>query len=353
MRFFDFGQDNEAIAAMSNTVNTGPRWVFQPVSEYLTVEGVHTAARVGRYSANTRLAGRTQNGWFLGVDRLEFGEVAFWRSDFADESLGALLNNLARRQDSVLLPRSYADEYGLFVGDIVRIEVLTYDQQATLDLEIAGIFDRFPAWNEAEDGPLFVGDLEYLFGQLGRQFPYYVWLNADPSVTARELGVSSTRWEAAQPAIWAEQQRPERQGLFGILSVGFGASALLTVLGFLLYALFSFRRRFIEMGVLRAIGLSSGQMAAYLAWELGLLIVMGGVVGTLLGTLVSSAFIPYLQVTTSTNMAFPPTLVEIAWPSIFRIYALFAALFGVALTALIVLLRRMRIFQAIKLGETV
>lgn len=351
VRFFDFGQDNEVIAAMSGTVNTGPRWEFQPISEYLKVPGVHTAARAGRYSANTRLGGRVQNGWFLGVDRLEFSQVAFWRPDFADESLGGLMNGLARRSDSVLLPRDYMDTHGLRVGDVIRIDVLTYDQRATLDLEIAGMFDRFPTWNP-EEGPIFVGNLDYLFGQLGRQFPYYVWLRADPTVTPRDLGVSSTRWQAAQPAIWTEQQRPERQGLFGILSVGFGASALLTVVGFLLYALFSFRRRFIEMGVLRAIGLSARQMAAFLAWELGLLIVMGGITGTLLGAVVSAAFIPYLQVTPNAAV-FPPTLVEIAWPSIARIYALFSGLFAAALATLLALLRRMRIFQAIKLGETI
>ena len=60
-----------------------------------------------------------------------------------------------------------------------------------------------------------------------------------------------------------------------MLSVGFLAAALLTVLGFFLYALFSFRRRFIEMGVLRAVGLSAGQMTVFLASELAFLIVVG------------------------------------------------------------------------------
>ena len=57
-------------------------------------------------------------------------------------------------------------------------------------------------------------------------------------------------WSSASLQILAAQKRPERQGLFGLLSVGFIASALLTVLGFLLYAMFSFHRRFIEMGML-------------------------------------------------------------------------------------------------------
>ncbi len=49
----------------------------------------------------------------------------------------------------------------------------------------------------------------------------------------------------------------------------------------------------------------------------------------------------------------PPFMVEIAWADIFRIYALFGLLFIAALVILGVLLMRMKIFQAIKLGETV
>jgi putative ABC transport system permease protein len=124
-------------------------------------------------------------------------------------------------------------------------------------------------------------------------------------------------------------------------------------LGFLLYALFSFRQRFIELGVLRAIGLSSGQMTIFLAWELAFLIFTGLIIGTLLGTWVSYLFIPYLQVGADVTTRIPPFLVEIAWPAIFRIYALFGLLFVGALFVLAVLLLRMKVFQAIKLGETV
>jgi putative ABC transport system permease protein len=159
-------------------------------------------------------------------------------------------------------------------------------------------------------------------------------------------------WSSADLNIRAEQRRPERQGLFGLLSVGFVASALLTVLGFLLYALFSFRRRFIEMGMLRAIGLSIQQMTALLAAELAFLVLLGIGVGTALGVFASRLFVPFLQIGASTQSQYPPFQIEIAWLSIAQIYVLFALLFIAALSALSALLVRMKIFQAIKLGET-
>jgi putative ABC transport system permease protein len=149
-----------------------------------------------------------------------------------------------------------------------------------------------------------------------------------------------------------EQRRPQRQGLFGLLSVGFVTSAVLTVLGFLLYALFSFRRRFIEFGVLRAVGLSVRQMAMQLATELASLILVGIAAGTALGVWVSLWFIPYLQIGVEASSRYPQFLVSIAWPAILRIYLVFGGLFVAALTGLVALLRRMRIFQAVKLGES-
>ena len=55
--------------------------------------------------------------------------------------------------------------------------------------------------------------------------------------------------------------------------------------------------------------------------------------------------------TTATQV--PPYVVIIAWPEILRIYALFCGLFVVALGGLALLLVRIKIFEAVKLGETI
>jgi putative ABC transport system permease protein len=352
------GGENQAPGGTPSEEEQGPRWLFLPVSEHLKVPGVLAATRVGRYAASTRLSGGTQTGMFIGVDRVDFTQVAFWRHDFAPASLGALMNALAVAPDGVLVPRTFMAQHALNVGDTIRVTVDTYGQRNELDMKVVGGIDLFPTWYP-EEGPLFVGNLDYLFERAGGQFPYDVWLKVDPEADftqvvegVRALNLRVLDWDAALLEVAKEQRRPERQGLFGLLSVGFGAAALLTVLGFLLYALFSFRRRFIELGILRAIGLSSGQMTAFLAWELAFLILIGSLAGTGLGAWVSQLFIPYLQVGTGPSARVPPFLVEIAWPAIFRIYALFGLLFVVALVVLMALLLRMKIFQAVKLGET-
>jgi putative ABC transport system permease protein len=245
-----------------------------------------------------------------------------------------------------------------------------------MEAPIVGAFDLFPTWYP-EAGTMIVGNLEELSLRAGAEYPHEVWLRttravdpdliaysvrgfsilldprADQSKLVRNgLNTIVEEWSSAELNIRAQQRRPERQGLFGLLSVGFVSSALLTVLGFLLYALFSFRRRFIEMGMLRAIGLSIPQMTSLLAAELAFLVLLGIGVGTALGVFASRLFVPFLQIGASAQSRYPPFQIEIAWLSIAQIYVLFALLFVGALAALSSLLVRMKIFQAIKLGET-
>ena len=146
----------------------------------------------------------------------------------------------------------------------------------------------------------------------------------------RNVEITVFDYSASSDHIARELKRPERQGLFGVLSVGFMASALLTVLGFLLYALFSFRRRFIELGTLRAIGLSTTQLTIFLICELAFLILLGLGAGTAIGVFISQVFIPYLQIGTGPTANVPPYQVEIAWFAINRLYVLFGVLFLVA-----------------------
>jgi putative ABC transport system permease protein len=368
----DYGENNTDLAGASgSSVETEeededaipePDWLFLPVTEYLKAPGVLAAARVGNYDARTQLSGNTQRGRFLGIDRIDFPQVASvsWRWDYAPSSLGQLMNALAVAPDGVLASHEFMNTYRLRPGDTIRVEVALHGTRAEMDLKIVGGFDYFPTWYEEEDGPLFVGNLDYLFEQTGGQYPYHVWLKTDPQVDyvqleedIEKLGYRVLTWDVAVQKIIKEQQSPSRQGLFGLLSVGFGAAAIFTVLGFLLYALFSFRQRFIELGVLRAVGLSSWQMTIFLAWELAFLILAGLVLGTGLGIWMSQLFIPYLQIGVEATALTPPFIVEIAWDAIYRIYAIFGLLFFAALMVLTVLLLRMKIFEAIKLGETV
>lgn len=350
---------SESAGEDSASEDEGPTWTFFPVTEHLKARGVLNAARVGQYSAVVSAAGSSETGVFYGIDRVDFPGTAFWRRDFARDNLGTLMNSLAVSSNAILAPRNFLARYGLQPGDTVRVQVKVYDRVVEMEMKVANTFDLFPTWYP-ESGPLFVGNLDYLFEQAGEKFPYDVWLRTDPQVPTseivqelRDLDLNVVGWDDTRRQMEEEQSAPNRQGLFGMLTVGFVASAVITVLSFLLYALFSFRRRFIELGVLRAIGLSAGQMTTFLASELAFLILIGGSIGTFTGILAGKLFIPYLQVGADPASLIPSFIVVVAWPVILRIYGMIGILFVIALATLVALLLRMKIFQAIKLGETI
>lgn len=379
--YYQVGSDmklDESGTTANDPTRASAVYTFPPVEEHLWIPGVQAASRVGRYPATTIFSDGAVEGTFLGIDRLSFPTASFWQRDFASESLGALMNALGASPDGVLVPQSLLDDKKLQIGDPLTVSVKPSAQESiVLKLKIVGTFTLFPTWY-AENGTLFVGNLDELYLQAGTEYPHEVWLRTDPGTDPEsvvyavrgysimldekadqsrlvETGLNTfvTGWSSARQNILGQQRRPERQGLFGLLSAGFLASALLTALGFLLYALFSFRRRFIEMGMLRAIGLSVGQMIGLLAAELASLILVGMGVGTVLGVLASRLFVPFLKMSATTEALYPPFQIEIAWTSIFEIYILLAALFLAGMGVLVALLVRMKIFQAIKLGESI
>lgn len=353
-RFFDPGD--------SSVSEGSTMWDFFPVGEYAQSVGIDNAARLGRYAAQVDIGRVEAEGIFFGIDRLDFPEVSYWREDFAKDSLGALMNLLAADPANILVNGDFLEQNGLVVGDHVFMTVKTYDRYNDLTLKIAGTFDLFPGWYP-EQGGLFIGNLWHLFEAVGGPVPYYVLLSTESGADPLQLGPTQLRaldgrvrpvdWDVPFGYISEAQSAPERQGFLGFLFLGFASAVLLTVLAFLLHLIFTFQQRSVELGVLRAAGLSTAQMIANLVWEFTFLILLGAGIGTGLGYLASKLYIPYMQVGAETTALIPPFHVLIPWETITQIYWLFLILFGVSLLISVFLLRRMKIFQAIKLGETV
>jgi putative ABC transport system permease protein len=348
----------------------GEEWVFLPIAEHLNLPGVQAAARVGDYAATASLGGQVEAGRFIGVDRLDLPGVAFFRADFASrsgrdagpngttpQSLGALMNALASDRRALLVERGFLARHDLQIGAPLNLTVDVLGERAQIEFVVAGALDLFPTLYP-EDGPFFVGNLRYLFESLGGFYPYDVWLATDPGSTEaivaalNERGVPVTTGWDARDLIVAEQQKPQRQGLFGLLTLGFLAAGLLTVVGLALHALLSFRERTIELGVLRALGFSLPQMRVYLAGAQIILLLVGLLTGTVLGLATGRLFIPFLQTEAGLHPNTPPFIVYTAWDNVALIYGLFAAtaVFSIGLT--LALLRRMRVYEALKMGET-
>lgn len=351
----------DAAAGQSDaTITDSGLWNFMPISDHLRLPGVQAAARVGSYTASLASAGRNANGQIMGIDLADFAQVAFFRDDFATESLNGLLNRLSSSPDALLVDEGTWERFGLNTGDTLELQIESGGQATALSFTVAGVFNRFPTWKPEEDGSLFVANLEYVFESLGGLQPYDVWLRTATTADTAEIikdinqmGVTVVSVQDARAQISQAFQTPGRQGVLGMLSVGFLAASTLTLVGVFLYTLFSLRERFIQLGVLRAIGMSVNQMRTGLAAELVFLVLCGTLIGTGAGVLAVHLFVPYLPVSSGAGVDTLPNISQVAWNALGWVYLVYGIALSAGIIVLVKTLRRMSIFQAVKLGETV
>ncbi len=358
-----FGDTERFGGFVSQGDNASDAYIFLPVSEYENVEGIESGTRIGRYpaTATTNVTNESRiDVEFVGIDYDTFPKIGYWREDFSRYRLGTLMNSLALAKGGVLVSESFLENHDLVAGDKFPLMVTLEGERIEIDAVITGSFNYFPTWFPAEDGEIIIGRLDALFEQAGAEFPYRIWMATAGKLDDEQLRVDlldrqivGSTWNEPFSPVLTEQTKPSRQGLFGLLSIGFVSAVILTVFGFFLYMFFSFRRRTVELGVLRSIGLPFSSLIRLLGWELALLMGSGLTLGGILGIGVSLVFIPYLQAGGNSANLVPPYLVEIAWNSVWQIALLFLVLYGVVLLAVATLLQRIKLFEAIKLGEAV
>jgi putative ABC transport system permease protein len=329
-------------------------WSFQPVGDHLDVKAVQGVARVFRTTGNANVTGkgRPQEVKMMGIDPPDFARVAWWRQDFADRNFIALLNGMAADEKGAIVDQRFLNDFKLKVGDSVVVNVKT----VPVDFTITGVVRYWPTqWPDTDR--FFVVNLDYLFDQIG-QSPYDVWAKTDgvtpPAKIVDQLRQHDfivSRFVDARQTALSLRDDPGRTGIFGILTVGFVIAALLTVLGFMLYSFLSAKRRMQQLGILRAMGLSIRQLVSLFLFEQGFLIALGVVVGTALGVLTGTLFIPFLQIKSEQHAGIPKFVVMTAWDDIFKIYVMFAVILAFAFPAFIWMLARVKIHEAIKFGE--
>lgn len=356
-------QENASGETTATSSNAGSNaeapavWINMPVEDHRRAAGVKAATRIGQFEVSTSINNQVLEGVLYGIDRADFPAVAYFRPDFSNSSLGALMNALAVDYSGVIVSRAFLEQTQLAVGDAVILRGLIATSNQGVSFQIVGATDLFPT-AYPQNGAFFIANLDYIFEALGQELPYTVWLATEEGVDVEELtaqlneiGYRVLGVQDARALINKAQRKPERIGLFGFLSVGFVATTGLSMLALIIYAVLSFRQRFVQLGILRAIGLSSRQLAFSLGSEQILITATGIAIGSYLGLLSSYLFIPFLQVGYTPADLFPPFVVRIAWNDVSIIVTVLVAMLLIATVSVIWLLLRIKMFQAVKLGE--
>jgi putative ABC transport system permease protein len=358
-------------APETTAASTEPIHYLEPAFEpFRSLEGVEAAAKVFRKEAVFSVGESNGTAVLMGIDTDEFGATAWFRDSLLDYSINDYLNLIAGDSQAVLISRTLAEQKGAKPGDTIWVGWSDVPQQP---FKVFGIIDYFPSFNPnppvgsinvgTQEGAggnapmLIVGHLPRIQVQLALE-PYSVWLKLAPETTTAALYESLESSKLAvtsivntREALTAARNDPFLMALNGVLTLGFVLSILVSFIGFLLYWVLSLRGRTLQNGILRAIGLSLRQLIGMLAIEQLLTSGMAVMIGILVGNIASMLYVPNFQIAFNPSSLVPPFQVMFDNGDLLRIYALVGTMLTVGLAILAYMLSRLRIHQAIKLGE--
>jgi putative ABC transport system permease protein len=328
-----------------------------PITQYQTMDGVQHATRVAEYEGRVGSGSAAAQVRVLGIDRVDFARIAYYRPDFADKPLGNLMNQLASTPNGVLLPRKMAADLALGEGDALTCQMNIGKITHPVQLEIVGTFDYFPTMIE-EQRPVLVINLDYFEQVIGGSSPYSVWMRLEPEAQGedvleqiRQIRVTPTLTLDLREILTRDQERLERIGIFGLLSLCFLAGALLAGIGLLLYHFASLMTRAVRFGILQATGMRRGEIIGSTTLEYVVTLLYSILAGAASGVAASMLYVPFFPLTEDPGTPIPPFVPVIDWEGAGWMLLTVGLALLVVEAAIILSMDRLRVFEMLRLGN--
>ena len=265
------------------------------------------------------------------------------------------LASLAAADLAVIVNQAFVRATSAHLGDRVSLPL----EGGPRDARIVGSVQSFPATDPSR--PLAIVDLaslELLRFQAAHAAhqPGEWWISAEDSA-ASAAGTPETAGPFAGATVLTRVGRtgslsadPLALGIIGALALGFVVAGLFAVIGLAASAAVSARQRRGEFALLRALGLSGGQLSGWLWLENASLVLISLLAGTGLGLLIGWVVLPYITVTQQATTPFPPVIVETPWATILTLEAVTAGALALTVVALATVLRRAGVGSVLRMG---
>ncbi|MCL1883216.1 MAG: ABC transporter permease [Defluviitaleaceae bacterium] len=387
---------------VTNMIHRGaPELIFSEPSfeRFINMEEAEALTRVmnlsvtatNRRTGNTaRIAPGTQ---LLAIEPQSFGETVWFRDDFLPIHLNYYLNVLSQVPNGVLVSENFR-EMGFVVGDLMNIyhtRTISGAVGSPLIIEnsaermvVVGFVELFPGFMprtrvELPDGNIVSQENHLVIGNLGHfrtqwgVWPYEIWIRTNTDSNqfmydfANEENLSLATFQNVESVENRESRAPlfainditstvarNRldpliQGTNGVLTVNFIATLLICFSGFLIYWLLSIRERVLQFGIFRAMGMGMRSIIALLINEQFFITILALIIGATVGEITARLYVPLIQLAYS-NQIIPLTVVMQA-RDYANLYIVMAAMILFCLAVLIAFISKIRIDQALKLGE--
>lgn len=302
----------------------------------------------------------------LGIHTKQFGLMTQMDESLLEKPYYGYLNQLALEPEGVLVSRYAQEAWGMKVGDKLT---LTDGNGNSFAATVLDFVDYWPGYTPTYLKTMSDGSIEKEnrllvianFSRLQQQNPtlrYEVWVSLEEEGDTEGLyqWISTYRVHLRKLSVRAEELRktledPLLQGTNGVLSMGFMVTMLLCATGYLIYWILSIRSREMLFGVLRASGMHKRELFHMLINEQILCGALPIAAAFGIGTLASKLFVPILQMAfAGTNQVLPIRMIT-QLGDILRLYGVVGAVMLLCLTLLLIMVFRMNVAKALKLGE--
>ena len=341
------------------------QYIEPPFLPYTQLSGVELATKVFRKEGVTVQTATRQNVnkvYLMGIIPNEFGKVAWFRNDLLATHWYHYLNLMSRHPQAALVSTSFKRDFQVEKGDSLWV---TWGEQDYLEIVVYEFIDYWPTFNpNVTEGPiqmnspyLVVLNLPYIQANMALE-PYEVWIKKAPGATSEQIykdienrKLLIDRLDDSSQQIIIKKNDPMVQGTNGTLTLGFIVTMAVSTIGFLIYWILSIKQRVLQFGIFRAMGLSVKKIIGMLVCEQVLISGTAILVGIIIGGIASDLFVPLLQMVYSAAQQVPPFRVAAAREDYIRIYAVILMMLTIGLSVLGFIISRIKIHQAIKLGE--
>ncbi len=258
----------------------------------------------------------------------------------------------------IVVTTSFLENSELKAGDEIRMPGLGGRNTPTV---IVGSIDAFPTL-DPDSGDVIIADLASIGMETYRPGPSFdradeYWLSIEQSLEDSVVeALLSEPFLSTRISSRADLGRdllsdPVALGTVGALSIGFIAAAALAAVGFAVSATVSARERLIEIGLVRALGLSPRQLATWLLAEQGLLVGVSILLGTGIGYLLTATILPVIALTQDGEPAMPAVLVSFPWRTVFTMELVIVAVLAIVVAILGLALKNSGLGSLLRMGE--
>ena len=329
---------------------------------YVNLPETESAAKVYITQAKVTDGQNALNLELMGIDSDAFGKTAYYRDDLFPTHFYNYLNTLSRDPRGVLVSSNLKGQYKL--GDKINYKA---DYGYTNGI-IYGFLDYWPGFESSSqvqmpDGTtasqpnyLIVANLNWVQSNLGVR-PYEIWIKTGAQngnyITdfATKNNISYVSYQDSKAMIIDDRNNPVRQGTNGVLTIDFIITLVVCVVGFLIYWILSMKDRVLQFGVFRAMGLSGKGIVGILLSEQAFISAMAILIGTGVGILASRLFVPMIQLAYAASDQFIPFQIITSTGDYARLFGVIGAAMLIGIIILVVIASRIKIAQALKLGE--